>query len=121
MILEAFAEYLHAADPRTPSTEVLAQWLIERLSSAPLNNVDRVVHCEMAMLRSGKKQVQRKLIDVANQPADLSAYSFKGKSDSGRRLLRSLYEYCLSYDQQKWSRFVHNLKASDFNKRSVGN
>jgi hypothetical protein len=121
LILEAFAKYLHAADPKTPSTEVLAQWLIERLSSAPRNNVDRVVHCEMAMLKTGKNSVEQRLRDVVKQPVDLSAYTFKGKSDSGKRLLRSLYEYCLSYDSQKWSRFVHNLKASDFNRRSVGN
>ncbi|MBS1953039.1 MAG: hypothetical protein JST89_02575 [Cyanobacteria bacterium SZAS-4] len=121
MILEAFAEYLKAADPKTPSTEVLAQWLIERLSTPPRNNVDRVVHCEMAMLKTGKSQVERKLKDVVSEPKDLSAYTFTGKSASGKRLLRSLYEYCLSYDSQKWTRFVHNLKASDFNRRSVGN
>jgi hypothetical protein len=121
LILEAFAEYLKAADPKTPSTEVLAQWLIEKLSSPPRNNVDRVVHCEMAMLRTGKDQVEQKLKNVLSETKDLSAYRFTGKSASGKRLLRSLYEYCLSYDSQKWSRFVHNLKASDFNRRSVGN
>lgn len=119
MILEAFAEYLKAADPKTPSTEVLAQWLIERLSAPPRNNVDRVVHCEMAMFKTGKGEVERKLMNVVNEPAELSAYTFRGKSASGKRLLRSLYEYCLSYDSQKWTRFVHNLKASDFNRRSV--
>lgn len=35
---------------------------------------------------------------------------FKGNSSSGSRLLTSLYEYSMSYEQQKWSRFVHKLK-----------
>jgi hypothetical protein len=52
---------------------------------------------------------------------DYSAYTFKGTSSSGKRLLKSLYEYCQSYDQQKWSRFVHKLKASDFRERHIGN
>ncbi len=43
-------------------------------------------------------------------------YVFKGASQSGDRLLKSLVEYCLSIEHQKWARFVHSLKASDFNK-----
>lgn len=41
-------------------------------------------------------------------------YVFKGTSQSGDRLLKSLVEYCLSIEHQKWARFVHSLKASDF-------
>ena len=113
MILEAFAEFLHAADPRMSATDVLAQWLWQRLSAPPTTNVDRVLHCEMAICQAatGKKGAI---------PADIEGgkktvtYVFRGTSDSGKRLLRSLYEYCQSYDQQRWARWVHNLKASDF-------
>ena len=42
------------------------------------------------------------------------SYFFEGASGSGVRLLNSLYEYSMSYEQQKWSRFVHGVKASDF-------
>jgi hypothetical protein len=45
----------------------------------------------------------------------MPGYVFLPLSDSGRRLLRSLYEYASSYEQQKWSRWVHCVKASDFN------
>lgn len=41
-------------------------------------------------------------------------YYFQGASPSGVTLLNSLYEYAMSYEQQKWSRFVHKVKASDF-------
>ncbi|MBU6450815.1 MAG: hypothetical protein KGS72_03485 [Cyanobacteria bacterium REEB67] len=47
-------------------------------------------------------------------PKDSPAYFFKGASSSGSRLLNSLYEYSMSYEQQKWSRFIHSVKASDF-------
>jgi hypothetical protein len=43
------------------------------------------------------------------------AYVFQANSATGNQLLKSLYEYSLSYEQQKWARFVHTLKASDFN------
>lgn len=111
MILEAFAEYLHAADPKLPATDVLAQWLKERLSSPPVTNVDRVLHCEICV--SGKKSRTRSKVQSVDGQ-DKSELVFKGSSESGKRLLKSLYEYCQSYDQQKWARFVHNVKASDF-------
>lgn len=53
MILEAFASYLKAADDKMPATQVLAQWLWERLSQAPSTQVDRVLHEEIAVKRRG--------------------------------------------------------------------
>lgn len=101
MILEAFAEYLHASDQSLPATEVLSRWIKERLDAPVLTNVDRVVHCEISIAKVANKEPDKKL-------------AFRGNSKSGRQLLRSLYEYCQSYEQQKWARYVHNLKASDF-------
>lgn len=48
-----------------------------------------------------------------DDPPEVSVI-FSGSSDSGERLLKSLYEYAASYEQQRWSRWVHSLKASDF-------
>lgn len=105
MILEAFAEYLHASDQSLPATEVLSRWIKERLDAPVLTNVDRVIHCEISIAEvaaksPGAKGQEQKLV-------------LKGNSKSGRLLLKSLYEYCQSYEQQKWARYVHNLKASD--------
>ena len=113
LILEAFAEFLHAADPRMPATDVLAQWLWKRLSAPPLTNVDRVLHCEMAICQAADSKKGTIPLDVHGDKKAVT-YVFRGTSDSGKRLLRSLYEYCQSYDQQRWARWVHNLKASDF-------
>ncbi|HIA55094.1 MAG TPA: hypothetical protein EYN91_23925 [Candidatus Melainabacteria bacterium] len=106
MILEAFAEYLHAADQSLPATEVLSRWIKERLDAPVLTNVDRVVHCEISIAKVTNKE------DCKEQSGKKLA--FKGNSKSGRQLLKSLFEYCQSYEQQKWARYVHNLKASDF-------
>ncbi|HEY9677952.1 MAG TPA: hypothetical protein V6C76_08075 [Drouetiella sp.] len=119
MILEAFAKYLQAADPRKPATEVLAQWLLERLTAQPRNNVDRVVHAEMSLWKSSRGEGDKTSTFDASGTPDLSTVRFTGRSPQGKVLLKSLYEYCLSYDSQKWSRFVHNLKASDFVGRQV--
>lgn len=119
MILEAFSEYLHAADPHVPATDVLGQWLWQKLTSQPVSNVDRVLHCEMSICAFKTSSGFS-----ADEPSPRYArrgskdtYFFKGTSGSGKRLLKSLYEYCCSYEQQKWARWVHGIKASDFNGR----
>ncbi len=123
MILEAFAEYLQAADQKTSATTLLGRWLWEKLSTPPLSMVDRVLHCEIslssssrassrfqAQIHSDKEAISDKKL-VSRRRA---SHVFKGNSASGAILLKSLYEYCLSYEQQKWSRWVHSVKASDF-------
>lgn len=119
MILEAFSEYLHAADPRVPATDVLGQWLWQKLNAEPLSNVDRVLHCEMTICAAKTKggAVAEEPTPRYVQGGGKDAYVFKGKSESGKRLIKSLYEYCCSYEQQKWARWVHGVKASDFNGR----
>jgi hypothetical protein len=119
LILEAFSEYLHAADPRVPATDVLGKWLWQKLKAEPLTNVDRVLHCEMTVCA-----VKTKGGASSEEPAPRyvqgggkDSYVFKGTSESGKRLLKSLYEYCCSYEQQKWARWVHGIRASDFNGR----
>lgn len=121
MILEAFSKYLHEADAGISSTDVLARWLWETLSVPPQSNVDRVIHTEIVICRaeaSEKKTTACELLipnSETEKPNEFDvAYVFRGTSKSGSRLLNSLKEYCLSYEQQKWARWVHNLKASDF-------
>lgn len=119
MILEAFAEFLHAADPDLRAPDVLSEWLWLKLTNAPVCNVDRVLHCEMticAAKRSGASSDEPAL-QYGGGTSGAQTYTFKGTSESGKRLLKSLYEYCCSYEQQKWARWVHKLKASDFNGR----
>ncbi len=117
MILEAFAKYLHVADPDLPAQSVLARWLWERLSVPPETNVDKVLRCEISVVPKGRDRRNSHRLDSGGNGPD---YIFQGNSESGRRLLNALYHYSLSYEQQKWNRWVHHVKASDFNERHGG-
>jgi hypothetical protein len=64
--------------------------------SAPDDMVGRVIHTEIEMF------------DCNGFP------TFEGKSDTGRKLLESLYKYCRSYDHWKFTQWLHVLNASDF-------
>lgn len=127
MILEAFAEYLQAADQKTSATKLLGRWLWEKLSKPPQSAVDRVLHCEISLSSSLKATSPLEMQSYADMEvisdknlgsSRRSNHVFRGNSASGVKLLKSLYEYCLSYEQQKWSRWVHSVKASDFNEWS---
>ncbi len=127
MILEAFAQYLQSAEPTTPAPEVLVRWLWEKLSVPPENNVDKVIHTEIGyFVASRKKGAGAALLpELTRHKFDKGAfgemgatYIFKSNSPSGKRLLKSLYEYSLSFEQQRWARWIHGLKASDFNRES---
>lgn len=126
MILEAFSKYLHESDQTIPSMDVLSRWLWEKLSTPPQCNVDQVIHCEIHICR---KELAEEVFEEGDEmtacdifipqieneiyEADAS-FVFKGSSKSGQRLLNSLKSYGQSYEQQKWARWIHNIKASDF-------
>jgi hypothetical protein len=77
---------------------------MSHLLPVPQNNLSQIAQLD----------IEKSLDESKGQPQNI--YVFKGASQSGDRLLKSLVEYCLSIEHQKWARFVHSLKASDFNK-----
>ena len=111
MILEAFSRYLHVSDPEVPATSLLARWLWERLSAPAETVEDRVLHLEISIECSEARSDNALELDAWD---DGPAYVFNGRSPTGDKLLKALYQYCLSYEQQKWARWVHEVKASDF-------
>ncbi len=117
MILEAYAKYLQTADSNIPAVDILARWLWEKLSLPAETTIDQVLHCELCLVRvttiTGNNLSFQLTDKLGAKPV---IYIFRARSASGNRLLSSLHEYSLSYDQQKWARFVHSLKASDFRK-----
>lgn len=114
MILEAFAKYLHGADQTVPAQSILARWLWERLTIPPESIADRVLRSEISIQLTDRRSP--KTAASRFQLPGLPGYVFGASTDSGRKLLRSLYEYASSYEQQRWSRWVHCVKASDFNR-----
>jgi hypothetical protein len=114
VILEAFAKYLHAADPALPASAVLARWLWERLTTPPETLTDRVLRSEIEMCKADTGSARG--AEPSQTLTYSGRYSFVGTSESGKRLFKSLYDFASSYEQQKWSRWVHKVKATDFNK-----
>ena len=139
MILEAFAEYLHEADPRQHSRDVLAEWLLEKLASTKTgSNVEKVLQLEIIICKEDgspeqegtwvmalprTESIRQKLDELlCENDIDVEAdYFFRGSSESGNRLLKSLDEYSQSYEHQKWARWVHQIKASDFKNKKEKN
>jgi len=99
MILKAFSDYIKTFDVEIPTIVLLNRWLRELLSKTPENNVEKIIHNEIGLLMNKR-----------------GVFLIIGKTNGGRMLMESLYEYALSYDQHKFSKWVHVLKASDFKK-----
>jgi hypothetical protein len=128
LILEAFAQYLHN-NPSLPAGQALSAWLWDRLNAEPAKPVDQVIQLEIAIGRKPEQLSNRDLVFLPSEAIetfhktygittakekDRFTLVFTGASESGKRLLSSLVEYSHSYEQHRWSKFVHNLKASDF-------
>ena len=99
MILEAFSKELQAKRHEGNSPErILFDWLLNILlwPPAPDDHVAKVIHAEIAFL------------DCNGHPA------FEGKSDTGHQLLESLYKFCRSFDHWQFTRWLHEIRASDF-------
>lgn len=104
MILEAFSAHLKAhGKPGQPPERILLAWLtsILLLPPAPDDQIGKILHTEIALVEAN------------------GHYLFEGKSDTGRQLLKTLTQYCRSYDHWQFSRWVHEVRASDF-KRKYG-
>jgi len=97
MIIKAFSEYIKTFNSEIPSLLLLTRWIKEKLSKNPENNVERIIHNEIGILKNKR-----------------GVFLLIGKTKSGKVLLEALNEFSLSYDQHKFSKWIHNVKASDF-------
>jgi hypothetical protein len=97
MIIKAFSDYIKEFNSDIPTVILLFRWLKDKLMKQPENNVERVIHKEITLFMNKK-----------------SGFLLVSNSESGRILIESLYNFALSYEQQNFSRWIHNTKASDF-------
>jgi len=95
MILEEFSKFLNLNNEKP--VEVLTFWLVKKLGS---QKQDRITQA-----------IQKELYFAKNKYGN---FMIMGKSPSGRRLLKTLYNYAVGYENQNTSRFIHNLKPKDF-------
>lgn len=98
MILKEFSEYLLKNQDKS-SVKLLYKWLREKLEVLPVSNVDKVIKEELYTAEN-----------------DYGDFLIIAKRESGRKLIQTLYNFALSFENQKVARDVHNSKPSDFNK-----
>jgi len=97
MIIKAFSDYIKTFNSEIPTLILLTRWLREKLSKNPENNVERIIHNEIGILKNNR-----------------GVFLLIGKTKSGKVLIEALNEYALCYDQHKFSKWIHKIKASDF-------
>lgn len=96
MILQEFSDFLKD-NKEKPSVSLLYAWLKIKIESPAKTNVDRIIQKEIYIAKN-----------------KLGTTLFIGKSPSGRNLIESLYNFALSFEQQKMARWLHETKANDF-------
>ena len=99
MIIKSFSEYLQniEIEEKKPTLDLLVQWIKKIKENPATNNIERVIHHEIFLTKN-----------------KIGMYMLTGNGKSGKILLESLYNFALSYEQQKFSRWIHNTSPKDF-------
>lgn len=98
MILKEFSKYLLKNQDKS-SVKLLYKWLKEKLKAIPVTNVDKIIKEEFYSAEN-----------------ELGDFLIIAKRESGRKLMNALYNFALSFENQKIARDVHNSKPDDFKK-----
>lgn len=80
--------------------KLLNEWLVKKLRSVPISNVDKII-CNELFLATNKK----------------GATLIIAKRESGRKLMRALYNFSLSYEHYRFARRTHEVRPSNFTNR----
>lgn len=96
MILKEFSQYLQE-NLEVSSVILLNQWLKEKIENPALTKVDKIIQTELYI---AKNKHNDSLIIA--------------KGESGRKLTNALYNFSLSFEHQKLSRWLHKKNATDF-------
>ena len=97
MILKEFSQYLQE-NLEESAVILLNKWLKNKIENPIKTNVDKIIQTEIYIAKN--KYNDTLLI---------------AKSESGRKLINTLYNFSLSFEQQKLARWIHNKKPNDFN------
>ena len=102
MILNEFSKYIQTKNEdittgKTTVTKILCDWIKIVINKNPKNHVDKIVHKEIML--------------AENKSGD---FLIVGKSESGRTLVKALYNYALSYEHYIMSKWLENKKPHDF-------
>ena len=98
MILAEFAKFLqqHNAELMTHKTtpiELLHKWLYIVINKNPKSNIEKIVHKE--------------ILYAQNENGD---YLIVGKSESGRKLVTALINFCQSYQNYNHAKWLEMIE-----------
>lgn len=102
MILNEFSKYLqeHNEDlisNKTTATKLLCGWIKLVINKNPKNHIDKIVHKEIMLAEN-----------------TIGDFFIVGKSESGRTLVKALYNFALSYEHYLMSRWLQDKQPNDF-------
>lgn len=101
MILNEFAKYLQDREQeiieKQSCTKLLSAWIKSVLEKKPKTNVEKIIHAEITL--------------ATNKVGD---YLLVAKSESGRTLTNSLYNFALSYEQYVLNKWLSDKNPEDF-------
>lgn len=101
MILKEFSNFLqeYYLDENNKETPMflLFFWVKNKVENPARSNTDKIIQKEIYLAK--------------NNAGD---FLLIGKSPSGRRLVDSLYNFALSFEQQQYARWLHDKKPDDF-------
>ena len=101
LILSEFSKFLQSKDQeiieKKSCTHLLGIWIKSVLERKPKTNVEKIIDNEITL--------------AENKVGD---YLLVAKSESGRVLTNSLYNFALSYEQHMLRKWLIDKKATDF-------
>ena len=101
MILSEFSKFLQTKEQeiieKQSCTNLLGICVKSVLERKPKNNVEKIIHKEITLAK--------------NKVGD---YLLIAKSESGRALTNSLYNFALSFEHHKLKQWLEDKNASDF-------
>ncbi len=104
MILKEFSTYIQSRkneiiEGKTTATKILCDWIKLVITKNPKGHVDKIVHTEIML--------------AENKSGD---FFITAKSESGRTLVKALYNFALSYEHYVMQKWLDDKRADDFKK-----
>ena len=104
MILKEFSTYIQSRkneiiEGKTTATKILCDWIKLVITKNPKGHVDKIVHTEIML--------------AENKSGD---FFITAKSESGRTLVKALYNFSLSYEHYVMQKWLDDKRADDFKK-----
>lgn len=103
MILNEYSKILQEHEQEIvngkSSLEFLTEWLKQVLLRRPKTNIEKILHTEIALCKN-----------------KLGDYLLVAKSDSGRVLTKTLFEFSKSFERHVLRKWLENKSPKDFKK-----